>query len=99
MSLESSRLLLRVTEKIPVKIKCPECSTYYHVSGPPIRGAGVIETTHAVDYIELEEHELAAWQRWFWACPRRDCETVRSQRGPFIGGLEYYIGRPVIADK
>jgi hypothetical protein len=88
-----------VTEKIAVKIKCPACSTYYHVSGPPVRGAAVIETTLEVDYVELDEHELSSWQRWFWACPRPACETERAQRGAFAAGLEYYIGRPVIADE
>ena len=81
--------------KIPVKIKCPSCRTYYHVSGPPVRGVGVIETTIEYDYVELNEHELAAWQRWFWACPGATCEQRRLQRGKFAGGLEYYIGRPV----
>jgi hypothetical protein len=93
------RLLDVVTVKMPVKIKCPSCLTYYHVSGAPVRGVAVIETTLEIDYVELNQHELNAWQRWFWACPSDACESQRSERGPFAAGLEYYIGRTVIADE
>jgi hypothetical protein len=59
----------------------------------------VIATTHEVDYVELDEHELASWQRWFWACPQPSCEETRSRRGRFVAALEYYVGRPVaVAD-
>ena len=71
------RLLVVVTVKIPVKIKCPSCLTYYHVSGAPVRGVAVIETTLEIDYVELNQHELNAWQRWFWACPSDACESQR----------------------
>lgn len=69
-------------EILAVKIKCPRCGTYWAVSGRPVRGFAEYQTTHAVDWQPMNEHELMSWRRWFHSCPT--CDEA----------LEYYEGRP-----